>query len=66
MKIYGNRLNAKHQEKEVEAVESPAEKSRQETMPLRLAQSLEIADDRHDGEHTRESPIFLAMALPGR
>ena len=53
MEFAGNRLHAKDQQKEVEAIERPAQESRQKDMALCVGERLKLLLDGHRPEHSR-------------
>jgi hypothetical protein len=55
MEFAGNRLHAKDQQKEVEAIERPAQESRQKDMALRAGELLKLLLDGHRREHSRSA-----------
>ena len=55
MEVRGDGFYAEDQEKEVETVEGPAQKSRDKGVPLRGAETPEVVDKGHEPENNRRS-----------
>ena len=53
--LAGNRLDAKNQQKKVEAVERPAQKCGQKSMALRAGQLFKVVENRHWRENSRRA-----------